>query len=114
VAGGVVSLDCAGVTLRRLGGLTSQVGETLLLALRPNKIMLLAPGEDAPNRVIGRITTTLYAGTVMQLVVETPIAPALEVTVPIRGSEVQPAEGDIVTLGWALDATVAVAADDDP
>jgi putative spermidine/putrescine transport system ATP-binding protein len=113
VEGGVVTLDCRGVTLRRAGGLTSQLGETLLLALRPNKIMLLAPGQEAPNRVTGRITTALYAGTVMQLVVETPIAAALEVTVPIRGSEAQPTEGDVVTLGWGLDATVAVASDED-
>jgi hypothetical protein len=56
----------------------------------------------------GRITAALYAGTVMQLVVETPVHPALEVSLAIRGAEGLPVEGDGVRLGWGLDAAVPV------
>jgi putative spermidine/putrescine transport system ATP-binding protein len=105
------TLDCQGVPLRQ--GLTAEwrpaVGDTALLALRPNKIVLLSEGDDPPNQVPGRITTALYAGTVMQLVVDTPAHPALEVSLAIRGADGLPAEGDAVRLGWGLDAAVPVA-----
>jgi hypothetical protein len=90
-------------------GWTPAVGEAVILALRPNKIMVLRDHEDAPNVVTGRITTALYAGTVMQLVVETPVHPALEVSLAIRGAEGLPAEGDVLRLGWGLSAAVPVA-----
>jgi putative spermidine/putrescine transport system ATP-binding protein len=111
--GNAVTLDCLGVPLHqaRAPGWSPVVGDAAMLALRPNKIMVLAEGEDAPNVVSGRITTALYAGTVMQLVVETPIHPALEVSLAIRGAEGLPAEGDSLRLGWGLNAAVPVAPD---
>jgi putative spermidine/putrescine transport system ATP-binding protein len=105
-----VTVECLGAALHqaRSGGWSPGVGETVVLALRPNKIRLLAEGEDAPNVMTGRITAALYAGTVMQLVVETPVHPALEVSLAIRGAEGLPVEGDGVRLGWGLDAAVPV------
>jgi putative spermidine/putrescine transport system ATP-binding protein len=110
-SGHAIGLDCQGVTLHQVGtpGWSPAVGDAATLALRPNKIRVLGLGEDAPNMVTGRITTALYAGTVMQLVVETPIHPALEVSLAIRGAEGLPAEGDLLRLGWGLDAAVPVA-----
>jgi putative spermidine/putrescine transport system ATP-binding protein len=112
--GETVTLDARGFALNQ--ALSPQwspaVGEAVLLALRPNKIMLLSDGEDAPNVVAGRIVTALYAGTVMQLVVETAVHPALEVSLAIRGAEGLPAEGDVLRLGWGLSAAVPVAPDD--
>ena len=84
------------------------VGEAATLALRPNKIMVLGDGDDAPNIVTGRVTTALYAGTVLQLVLETPVHPALEVSLAIRGAAGLPAEGDLLRLGWDLGAAVPV------
>jgi putative spermidine/putrescine transport system ATP-binding protein len=111
--GAAATLDCRGLALHQ--AMTEDwrpmVGAHALLALRPNKIMLLAPGETAPNEVMGRITTALYAGTVMQLMVETAAHPALEVSLAIRGADGLPAEGDAVRLGWGLGAAVPVAAD---
>jgi putative spermidine/putrescine transport system ATP-binding protein len=111
--GNVVALECLGAPLHQAwsAGWSPAVGEAVVLALRPNKIMLLAAGEDAPNVVTGRITTALYAGTVMQLVVETPVHPALEVSLAIRGAEGLPAEGDVLRLGWGLSAAVPVTPD---
>jgi hypothetical protein len=108
-----VALDCLGVALRQAPapGWTPVVGDSVVLALRPNKIMVLGVGEDAPNVVTGRITTALYAGTVVQMVVETPVHPALEVSLAIRGAEGLPVEGDILRLGWGLGAAVPVAPD---
>jgi putative spermidine/putrescine transport system ATP-binding protein len=115
-AGGseAVTLDCRGVTLRQQGAADWRPvpGASALLALRPNKIVLLARGEAAANEVMGRITTALYAGTVMQLVVETPVHAALEVSLAIRGAEGLPAEGDAVRLGWGLGAAVPVTPDE--
>jgi hypothetical protein len=107
-----VTLECLGVPLHQAlsPGWSPVMGEAVVLALRPNKIMVLGLGEEAPNMVTGRITTALYAGTVMQLVVETPVHPALEVSLAIRGAEGLPAEGDLLRLGWGLDAAVPVAA----
>jgi hypothetical protein len=47
----------------------------------------------------------------MQLVVDTPVHPALEVSLAIRGAEGLPAEGDLLRLGWDLGAAVPVAAE---
>jgi putative spermidine/putrescine transport system ATP-binding protein len=111
--GNAVTLECLGVPLHQARSLnwSPAVGEAVMLALRPNKIMVLGEGEDAPNAVTGRITTALYAGTVMQLVIETPVHPALEVSLAIRGAEGLPAEGDRLRLGWDLSAAVPVAPD---
>ena len=107
------TLDCLGFALRqaRSADWSPAVGEAVLLALRPNKIMVLGASEDAPNVVTGRITTALYAGAVMQLVVETPVHPALEVSLAIRGAEGLPAEGDTLRLGWGLTAAAPIAPD---
>jgi hypothetical protein len=73
--------------------------------------MVLGDGDDAPNIVTGRVTTALYAGTVLQLVLETPVHPALEVSLAIRGAEGLPVEGDVLRLGWGLSAAVPLAPD---
>ena len=109
----VVTLEALGFPLHQAlaAGWSPDVGDAVVLALRPNKIMLLRDGEDAPNTVTGRIVTALYAGTVMQLVVETPVHPALEVSLAIRGADGLPAEGDMLRLGWDLHAAVPVPAE---
>ena len=106
-----VTLDCLGVSLHQALSTdwSPVVGEAVVLTLRPNKIMILGAGEEAPNVVTGRVSTALYAGTVMQLVVETPVHPALEVSLAIRGAEGLPVEGDVLRLGWGLSAAVPVA-----
>ena len=111
--GNAVTLECQGAPLHQAlaPGWMPVVGETVVLALRPNKIMVLNDHEDAANVVTGRITTALYAGTVMQLVVETPVHPALEVSLAIRGADGLPAEGDVLRLGWGLSAAVPVTPD---
>ena len=110
-----VTLDCLAVSLHQAlsPDWSPVVGEAVVLALRPNKIMILSAGEEAPNVVTGRVSTALYAGTVMQLVVETPVHPALEVSLAIRGAEGLPVEGDVLRLGWGLSAAVPVAPEAD-
>ena len=108
-----VSLICQGVTLSqaRPQEWSPAVGEATLLALRPNKIILLGPDDTAANAVPGRITAALYAGTVLQLVVETACHPALEVSLALRGAGNLPREGDPVRLGWQANAAVPVLPD---
>jgi len=109
--GNVVTLETGGFPLRQTlsPGWSPALGEAVVLALRPNKIMVLAEGEEAPNVITGWVSTALYAGTVLQLVVETPVHPALEVSLAIRGAEGLPAEGHVLRLGWGCSAAVPVA-----
>jgi putative spermidine/putrescine transport system ATP-binding protein len=111
--GNAVAVECLGAPLHQAlaPGWSPVVGEAVVLALRPNKIMVLGDGDDAPNIVTGRVTTALYAGTVLQLVLETPVHPALEVSLAIRGAEGLPVEGDVLRLGWGLSAAVPLAPD---
>jgi putative spermidine/putrescine transport system ATP-binding protein len=109
--GDVATLETCGFSLRQAlsPGWSPALGEAVVLALRPNKIAVLAEGEDAPNVMTGRVSAALYAGTVLQLVMETPVHPALEVSFAIRGAEGLPAEGDLLRLGWGCGAAVPVA-----
>lgn len=111
VQGGEARLDCQGVALTQESAAGMAPGQSLLLALRPSKIVVGPEAARLANRLTGRIITALYAGTVLQLVLETPLHPALEVSIAIRSAEALPREGETITLGWAPDAAVPVRED---
>jgi putative spermidine/putrescine transport system ATP-binding protein len=87
------------------------LGAPGLLALRPEKISLLAPGEAADTEVNGTITAWSYHGTGFALAVQTVDLGVLQVALPAWRAPIAPAEGMAVRLGWSSDASVPVAED---
>jgi putative spermidine/putrescine transport system ATP-binding protein len=79
-----------------------------LLALRPEKISVLADGEAAETEVSGTIASWSYFGASFALVVEAKALGRLQVVVPAWRCPVEPAEGRAVRLGWGADAAVIV------
>jgi putative spermidine/putrescine transport system ATP-binding protein len=83
----------------------------MLLALRPEKIALLAPEDEADNVVEGRIATWSYLGSGFALTVATRDLGLLRVALPAWGAPIAPAEGLPVRLGWSAAASVPVEED---
>jgi putative spermidine/putrescine transport system ATP-binding protein len=79
-----------------------------LIALRPEKISVLADGAAADNEVTGTIASWSYFGASFALVVEAGGLGRLQVVVPAWRCPVEPAEGRQVRLGWSADASVVV------
>jgi putative spermidine/putrescine transport system ATP-binding protein len=86
-------------------------GVPLLLSLRPEKIALLAEGEQADNMVEGSIATWSYLGAGFALSVATRDLGLLRVTLPSWRAPIAPAEGLAVRLGWSAEASVPVEED---
>ncbi len=112
--GVVAGVTCDGVTyrsggqiLRQTGPIQSRIGETLLLAIRPEKMRLLAPGEAAHNRLSGTISETAYLGDCVSIVADVPEIGPISVRLPTRRGE-PPTLGDQVQIGWDADAAMAV------
>ena len=87
------------------------LGTPGLLALRPEKITLLAPGEAADTEVAGEIAAWSYHGTGFSLAVQTTDLGILHVALPAWRAAISPTEGIPVRLGWPADASVPVAED---
>jgi len=83
----------------------------LLLSLRPEKIALLADGEDADNAVAGRIAGWSYLGAGYALSVTTADLGTLRVHLPTWNAPIAPAEGLQIRLGWSAAASVPVEED---
>jgi putative spermidine/putrescine transport system ATP-binding protein len=109
---------------RRTGGFTYRVdggrfvqqgdapaGSSTLIALRPEKIEVLADGAAADNIVEGRIAAWSYFGSAFALAVDAGALGRLQVSVPAWRCPVEPAEGRSVRLGWSADASVPVGDD---
>jgi putative spermidine/putrescine transport system ATP-binding protein len=79
-----------------------------LLALRPEKISVLADGETADHEVAGTIAAWSYFGASFALVVQAGALGRLAVSIPAWRCPIEPAEGRPVRLGWSSDAAVAV------
>jgi putative spermidine/putrescine transport system ATP-binding protein len=86
-------------------------GAPLLLSLRPEKIELLADGEEADNVVPGRIASWSYLGSGFALSVATADLGSVRVMLPAWGAPFAPAEGLPVRLGWSAAASVPVEED---
>jgi putative spermidine/putrescine transport system ATP-binding protein len=93
------------------GGAHPAHGARMLLALRPEKIALLGPEDEADNVVEGRIATWSYLGGGFALAVATGDLGLLRVTLPSWGAPIAPAEGLPVRLGWSAAASVPVEED---
>ena len=82
-----------------------------VLSLRPEKITLLADGEQADNVIEGRITAWAYLGAGFSLRVATAHLGEIRANLPAWRSAFAPAEGVPVRLGWDAAAAVPVMED---
>jgi putative spermidine/putrescine transport system ATP-binding protein len=90
-------------------GVAGEIGASVLLALRPERLRLLADG-GAVNQLSGRIAACSYHGDTTQLRIAVEGVGVLSLSQPsARMGGVTP--GATVTLGWNADAAVAVADD---
>lgn len=69
------------------------------LGIRPEKLRLVASGDDAANRLGGVVTDASFTGVATTYLVQMPWGQELTVTQPNDGSA-RAALGDEVTLGW--------------
>ncbi|BBK31993.1 putative spermidine/putrescine transport system ATP-binding protein [Stella humosa] len=112
-AGGVLRYASGGLDLvQALEGAAPPAGSPVLVALRPEKIAVVAdtPPETA-NAVSGRIAQWSYSGTHFQLLVDTDSVGRMTATVPSWRCRIEPEVGRTVHLGWDPDATVIVTDD---
>ncbi|QQP92814.1 ABC transporter ATP-binding protein (plasmid) [Skermanella sp. TT6] len=110
VSGGCLTIDIGGASLRhRLRDGEPRMARTALLALRPERLSVLAPDTAAGdlNRVEGRVVTSAFVGSQHIHVVETPLG-VLEAHTPAFGAGVLRKPGEAVALAWPWDGGVLV------
>jgi ABC-type Fe3+/spermidine/putrescine transport system ATPase subunit len=91
-----------------LGAARPSLGADVCLCLRPERVALLAEGEQADNEVEGEITDVRSAGGLLSVSMDTPLGPFMA-AVPSWGSPFYPAEGMKVRAGWAAGAPSVMA-----
>jgi spermidine/putrescine transport system ATP-binding protein len=94
----------------QVGGALPVAGSLATLAVRPEKITVLASGQAGPggwNSLGAIVKTVIYAGPALTYVVETPNGALLKVFSQNRDGVVLP-EGRPVVLTWSPDHTVAL------
>ncbi|WP_336512466.1 ABC transporter ATP-binding protein [Roseomonas haemaphysalidis] len=92
-------------------GARPPAGALVLLALRPEKVALLSPGQGADTVVDGTVERWSYLGSGFSLVVATADLGPLRAILPAWNAPFAPAEGLPVRLGWAAGAAVPVEED---
>ncbi|EWY41611.1 spermidine/putrescine ABC transporter ATPase [Skermanella stibiiresistens SB22] len=110
VSGGCLTIDIDGASVRhRLRDGEPRMGRTALLALRPERLSVLAPDAAVGdrNRVEGRVVTSAFVGSQHIHVVETPLG-VLEAHTPAFGAGVLRKPGEAVALAWPWDGGVLV------
>jgi len=87
-------------------------GNSVLIALRPEKVHLLAgvADESADNRLVGRVSAFNYLGGVYHLVVTVEGVGQIMVDTPTWRQEV-PTVGKEIMLGWEADASISLSED---
>lgn len=89
---------------------SAAAGSEVLIALRPEKLVVLAGNEGPVNRVLGRVAACSYLGDAWLVQLDAGGLGLLQLVVPTwRG--IQPKPGDTMGVGWDPDASVAVTDD---
>lgn len=105
VEGGAVRL-ATGAVLQASGALPAN-GQKVTLAVRPEKMSVVA-SDRAVNKIDARIVTVIYAGPALSYILEAPDGVRLKLfALNTDGSLMK--EGQMVTLHWSADHTIAVA-----
>jgi putative spermidine/putrescine transport system ATP-binding protein len=93
------------------GGVT-QLGEEVVVALRPERIALVRESGRAPDNILrGVIAAWSYLGVALHLLVDTEAAGRIAVTVPAWRHGSPPQIGQTITIGWERDASIRVEQD---
>jgi putative spermidine/putrescine transport system ATP-binding protein len=85
------------------------LGQNVVIALRPEKIMVLAHGATTENAVDGVIAEWSYLGSQFRLAVEVAECGLIAVTIPTSTFGAPPTRGEKVTLSWDAAAGTLVA-----
>jgi putative spermidine/putrescine transport system ATP-binding protein len=81
------------------------------IALRPEKLFHIQPGDPFPNQVEGQVTTSLYLGDTWLVQLDTPSLGPVQALLPTWNTP-QPRRGDTIRLGWDPSASIPVRPDD--
>ena len=113
-AGGEFAYRCGPALLRQTsaaGRPEPGPGDTVMIALRPEKVRLLTSDESAANDANGRLLNLSYFGALVHLVVAVEGVGEIAVTMPARQGAPPHAVGGEVRVGW--DAGAGILVDDD-
>jgi len=98
-----------GQTLVQAGAPVHQkVDGAVLVALRPEKIVVAGDRPDTVNAVVGTISAFNYYGSTYHFQVATEGLGELVVTAPAWTCAIEPSIGNTIWLGWEPDASVVV------
>ena len=92
-------------------GKTVELGSKVLLALRPEKIEIVAADRKFPNQLAATVVNWSYTGAALHLLVNTRDANQVSLTVPTWRPSTSPEVGEEITIGWDSNAAVAVEED---
>jgi putrescine transport system ATP-binding protein len=100
-------LDVAGGTTALARPAPHRAGEALFLALRPERLRLVPPGEDGPNRLSGVVEHCAYVGAALAVVLRLPDGSTMRVTHALSdGLGEVPAAGAPCNVGWSPEACI--------
>jgi putative spermidine/putrescine transport system ATP-binding protein len=111
-SGAMEQQDRSGFTYRVGAHLFQQTGPApatagVTIALRPEKLFLIEPGDPFPNQIQGQVTSCLYLGDTWLVQLETPGLGPVQALLP-TWKTAQPQPGDALRLGWDPDASTPV------
>jgi putative spermidine/putrescine transport system ATP-binding protein len=92
-------------------GKTVKPGSKVLLALRPEKIEIVAADRKLPNQLAATVVNWSYTGAALHLLVNTRDANQVSLTVPTWRQSTFPEVGEEITIGWDSNAAVSVEED---
>ena len=97
---------------QQVAGRRPAVGETVLIALRPEKIAIASePGEVDDNSLVGEIGGWNYFGSTIHFTVRTAALGLLAVSAPAWRNRVVPSQSGAVHLSWPATAGTTVEED---
>ena len=85
------------------------IGSSVAVALRPEKIAVMAKGDTLDNAVTGTVVEWSYFGSKSRLVIDTPALGQVAVVIPSWSFGNPPSKGQQVTVGWDSRAGMQVA-----
>ncbi|WP_225772312.1 ABC transporter ATP-binding protein [Inquilinus sp. Marseille-Q2685] len=102
------SVEVQGGTIRVAGQLPA-AGSKVTLAVRPEKMQILAPNTTFENAIPATLREVIYAGAVSTYLLAGPDGRELKVFAQNRSQDAAaPAPGSAVTLGWSAAHTIAL------
>ncbi|WP_449255301.1 ABC transporter ATP-binding protein [Bosea sp. (in: a-proteobacteria)] len=84
------------------------IGSSVTVALRPEKLSILVPGAESDNRLSGVVREWNYFGSEFRILVDTPSCGPISVALPAWNAGVSPEVGQPLELGWSAGAGMEV------